>query len=674
MFSPDLLSICVKRHMNINFKTNLVAMLALASATALGPDTCLGMQNPANANTAVGTGIVQPVESSHAGAFGAVVPAPDTSNYHRSSKLPPIVSPSQASNKLPPIVTAQQQIQNEPVAAKLPAPKPRPKKTALLAPIKPTQPKSEAPGIDPTMAPPAIMQAANAFDNAADDSKVAQAAQWGPAGYVRTATSSAGVPLYPSSVAPAPPAISSQPARTPSNGAPPIISADSQLVSPGSYASAASVAALPPTTTLDPSYQPAAAGYSQGSGSTSFAQGSGSTSFAQGSGSTSFAQGSGSTSFSQGSGSTSGAIPQPNQPTTFSPQYLSGPPVEAPVISSPAPSACGQCSGGGCSDCGVAAAAGGGVTSNCQACGNNGCYNASSVLSRAGTSGLVPASRRYLLADALYFTRTDGDDIVNSNFGSLDGFDWNGGLRVTFGAKSDSLRGREITYQGIAEIEESETRTSAGGLIDTAFIPTGGLAAGSTSAFDNVTSQTESQSAEFHSLEFNSVTYGWDVIKSFAGFRFLYLEDDYQTNTTNLFGETGEFELQTINNLFGVHVGGEIFYDVGQRLSYSFASKAGVFVNFSQVDTQLTNNGIDFIDGDDDNATFSTSLEFNALAHYQLSQTARFRVGYNVLFIGEVATAQDNFDPLVTPISASQADDGDDIVFHGLNFGFEIFR
>ena len=213
-----------------------------------------------------------------------------------------------------------------------------------------------------------------------------------------------------------------------------------------------------------------------------------------------------------------------------------------------------------------------------------------------------------------------------------------------------------------------------GGLINTAITPGGGFLPAVTSAFQNVTDQTESQTAEFHSLEFNQVTYGWDVIKSFAGFRFIYLEDDYQTNTTNIFGETGEFRLAAINNLFGVHIGGEIFYDVGTRLSYSFASKAGVFVNFSQVDTQLTNNAVDFIDADDDNATFSTSLEFSALAHYQLSQTARFRLGYNVLFVGEVATAQDNFNPLVTPISATQANDGDDIVFHGLNFGLEIFR
>ena len=666
MFSPDLFSKCVKRHMNINFKTNLVAMLALASATALGSDSCLGMQDSANFNMAVGTGIVKPRESSHAGAFGAVAPAPDTGHYYRANNPPPIVS-------------APQEVQQRPLATSLSSPNFQRNKSVMLSPIESKKPMIATPAIDSNMAPPTIIKASNAFGHDADGSKVAQAAQWGPDGYVRTATSSAGVPLYPRSAPPAPPKIRNQPPKAAYHGVPPIISADSLLVSPNnSIAPVSSVAALPPNpapaattpakaSTIDPSYDPAPSTYSQGSGSTSFAQGSGSTSFAQGSGSTSFAQ---------GSGSTTGFAP-----TAASPQYFSGTPVEAPVISGPpatsgvpAPSVCGDCAGGGCSGCGVAVAPGGAVTSNCQSCGNNGCYNAGQIASRAGISGLVPAARRYLIADALFYTRTDGDDIVNSNFGTLDGFDFEGGLRLTFGAKSDSLRGREVTYKGIAPVEEFETRTSAGGFISLPIFSTGGLPAAATSAFQNVTNQTESQSAEFHSLEFNRVTYGWDVIKSFSGFRYIYAADDYQTITQNALGETGDFQLQTFNNLFGVQIGGEIFYDVGRRLSYSFESKAGLFANFSQVDTRLTNNGIEFINADDDNATFSTLLEFSALGHYQLSETARFRLGYNVLFLGEVATSQRNFDPVLTPTSASSGDDGDDVVFHGLNFGLEIFR
>ncbi len=618
--------------MNINFKTNLVALLAIVSGTAFG-STCYGVQRTASEEMPVGTGVVLPVERSHAGAFGAVVPATDSSAYYRPQNLPPIVSSSEATNSVPPIVTPNRTLREEVnLAQKLPAPKYRPQKSSMLAPIAAEEPVvAEVASIDPNMAPPTIIQASNAVSDASDKSKVTKAAQWGPGGYVSNATSSAGVQLYPGESAGS--VLSSR-----SASAPPIISASSKLVSPS----------MPPVTTppqaVDPSYDP------------NFGQ------------------------------------PQ----SGYSPQYLSVPPTEGPVISSPvcnscgggctdgcgspvtsmiAPAIpdCGACAGGGCSDCGVATAVGGAVTSNCNSCGNNGCYNASSVASRAGTSGLVSASRRYLFAEGLYFTRRDGT-ISNSNFGSLNNFDWNGGLRVTYGAKNDSLRGRELTYMGLLPIEESVTRTDSGGRISARFGGFDGFTGAETSAFRNAVEQSELKETELHTLEYNAVTYGWDVIKSFAGLRYIYVDDLYQINSVNTLGEIGNFEMSTVNNLIGPHIGGEIFYDVGYRLSYSLMTKAGAYINFNKIDTRLTNDGSNFINGEDTNVGFSTSLEASILAHYQLSQTARLRVGYNVLWLGEVASVADNFNPLLSPTAASQTNDSDDMLFHGLSFGLEVFR
>ena len=403
MFSSDPFSICVKRHMNNKFKTNLVALLAIVSGSALGSGTCSGMQDSANAEMAIGTGIVRPAESSHAGAFGGVVPATNDESYYRR-ELPPIVSPAQADSSLPPIVSAEKAIQGDlrpveklPTAKKLLAKKLQPKKMAMLAPIVNEQPADDQPqAIDPTMAPPAIIQASNASGDAPDSSEISQAAQWSPSGYAPGATSSAGIPLYTASAqgsATSQPIIaqgssssqpiiaqgssSSQPIITQGSsstqgrsssqpfGVPPIISSDSELVTPSSSFAPAPFAssAIPAPPTFDPTFTP-------------------------------------------------------TESTTFSPQYLSVPPTEAPVIASPscnscgggcsggcstpvtsvtsvvapAPVACGQCAGGGCSDCGIASGVGGAVTSQCQSCGNNGCYDAASIAARAGSAGSVPAS------------------------------------------------------------------------------------------------------------------------------------------------------------------------------------------------------------------------------------------------------------------------------------------
>ena len=245
---------------------------------------------------------------------------------------------------------------------------------------------------------------------------------------------------------------------------------------------------------------------------------------------------------------------------------------------------------------------------------------------------------------------------------------------MTFGAKSDSLRGREVTYFGIAPVEETVVRTDGLGQITSGLVTGGGFTPATISAFQNVTSQTDFKDSQIHSLEFNRVTWGWDILKSFAGIRYVHFADLYQQTNVNGFGETGFFELSAINNLIGPHIGGEIFYDVGYRLSYSLASEFGLYANFNEVDTVLTNNATTFIDADDPGGSISTTLELKFLAHYQLSQTARFRFGYNLLYLGEVATVSDNFNPLLTPLTATSNSDSDDAFFHGVSFGLEIFR
>jgi len=623
--------------MNNKFKKSIVAFVAIISGSTFG--TCHAMQDSAQADSPIGTGIV--LAEQQPGTFGAVKPAVDNSSYFRKAELPPIVSAKSASvrttlGSVPPIVTPKfntapipkvvitKSAMLAPIAAEPAAQQPAPRKPMEVQAI-PVAAQDSPAEFDPMMAPPTVMQATGASVDPTQDPNVAPA-QWSQQGYAPGAVSSAGIPLYPDPVSAAP-SVMTKPTNLP-----PIISASSQRVVPSqSVAPPASI----PTTQVGFSTPP-----------------------------------------------TSYASPAPAyaQAATATPTYFSGPPVEPPVIqgascdsgcATPAPvSNCGECGGGGCNDCGVASC--GTAVSSCNSCGSGGCYNASNVASRYGTSGSVSAARRYLLADALYFDRSDGT-ISNSNFGSLNNFDWDAGWRVTIGAKSDSLRGREITYMGILPLSQSATRTDNLGRINASIAGAGGFGV-ETSAFANAVSQTEFKETEFHSLEFNRVTWGWDVIKSFVGLRFIYLEDEYQTTSTNLVGDTGVFQLMTNNNLIGPHIGGEIFYDVGYRLSYSLFSKFGAYANFNQVDTILQNAGARFLDVEDNSVTVSGSIELGLIAHYQLSQTARLRAGYNVLFLGELATAADNFSPVISPIAGTSSSDSDDVFFHGLSVGLEIFR
>ncbi len=349
----------------------------------------------------------------------------------------------------------------------------------------------------------------------------------------------------------------------------------------------------------------------------------------------------------------------------------------APVNSIPMDSVvagCGSCGGNGCDSC----QAGG-----CDSCGPGGCYNANKINCDYGTYGSVSAARRYAHLEFLYLTRADGD-INNSNFNPVGGFDWGPGLRLTFGQRSDMTQGREFSYFGTLGIDATQTTNDSRNRLNALFVPGGGIVPDDLSAFFGASQQIQFKETSLHSLEYNKVRWGWDVLKSFIGWRYVYLDDQYQLSSTapnrDPFGNvipgtvSGRYRMDTINHMLGAHIGAELFYDIGYRLSVSGLSKYGVYANINKVDHYLENGGFELLDVEANNATISSTYEINLMAHYQLRQTARLRFGYNAMFLGQVATVSDNVTPLLSPFTGFDTSDEDDAFIHGFSFGLEIYR
>ena len=329
---------------------------------------------------------------------------------------------------------------------------------------------------------------------------------------------------------------------------------------------------------------------------------------------------------------------------------------------------CGSCQhGGGCND-------GLGAPSCNDGLGGPSCDY--------GAFGSVSAARRYGYFEFLYLSREDGD-INNSNFNPLGDFDGEAGWRVTLGQRDDRLSGREITYFGTSPIEATSSSTDPAGGLNALFAPVGGLDTGDLSSFFGATAQDQFKDTVIHSVEANRVRWGWDVLKTFVGFRYLYFADDFIQNSTapafdpltGAFGdESGLFRIDTNNHLVGGQIGTELFYDVGYRFSVSAAGKFGTYVNFNKVDFFLENDDQTLLDTEETNVTISTTWEFSVFAHYQIRPTARFRVGYNALFIGNLATTSDNFTPFVSPFTGFAGNDSDDAFVQGISLGLEIYR
>ena len=349
---------------------------------------------------------------------------------------------------------------------------------------------------------------------------------------------------------------------------------------------------------------------------------------------------------------------------------------------------------GGCATCG-----GGLVDGACSTCGPAAGYSDGPIIRDYGTFGSVSAANRYLYLDALIMTRADGD-IANSNFGTLNDFDFTGGLRVTYGTRDDSIFGREISFMALPGVEQEISRTDPliqqpfradqGARLSVINLPISGAPS---DAFTGATAQTQRKESDLYSVEFNRVNWGWDLIKTFSGLRMVRFDDSYNVTSTgtraqrdfegevvrtpsgNVVFDTvdGSYTLDASNTLLGGQIGGELFYDIGYRWSASGFGKLGLFANFNDFDTNY-NNGDFNVSSESDSVTLSTVAELGFLAHYQIRTNLRFRAGYNAMFVGNVASVADNIGGTTGLFTGFEATDSDDVLFHGFSFGLEFFR
>ena len=327
-----------------------------------------------------------------------------------------------------------------------------------------------------------------------------------------------------------------------------------------------------------------------------------------------------------------------------------------------------------------------GIDSGCSSCGPGGCYDPAVVQQQNGCCGSVSNAGHYLFADALFWTRADGEIQLSSSFG-LNDFNFVGGGRITLGRRDNSVSGRELTYFGTGDLDEIDSRTSATGGLQPLFTAGGGLNFTQITGFQNGTLHRQEKESQLHSLEYNRIKWGWDVLKALIGVRYIYFDDSYEFFSMSSSGTNGLFVQDSVNNLFGVHGGWELFYDVGYRTSASFQSKFGAYVNAANVDTNLFNGGVNHLSQEQDDSSIASTIELNFMSHFQISPRSRFRFGYDIFLGWGFYTVENNVPrntfangfqigtPVITSATGTNLNTNNDTLFlHGPSIGFEIFR
>ena len=319
------------------------------------------------------------------------------------------------------------------------------------------------------------------------------------------------------------------------------------------------------------------------------------------------------------------------------------------------------------------------VDSGCASCGNNGCYNLNEVQSQFGCCGSVVSAGYYVFLDGLVWTRGDGE-VQFSNFFGLNNFSYEGGVRFTFGYRQNATQGREFTYFGTGDLDDSQIQTSATNSLAPLFTLSTTFGLGAADGFSTASRHEHTKSSSIHSLGYSRVKWNWDVVKTMIGLRYIYFDDSTEFLSTNgLTGRNAFLALDSVNNLFGVDAGFELFYDVGFRSSFSFAAKGGLFLNVTNFDTNLFNFGSQLLSQDIDESSIASSIELNVLSHFQLRPQARFRLGYDLMLLWGLYTIENNAPrpafPLLAPTTGTDLNTNNDaVLFHGLSFGFEVYR
>ena len=287
--------------------------------------------------------------------------------------------------------------------------------------------------------------------------------------------------------------------------------------------------------------------------------------------------------------------------------------------------------------------------------------------------GFVGDARNYLIVDALHWERTDGV-FRASNMTTVDDFDYSWGGRITWGSRRDSTRGIEASYMQFDPwLAVSNQFNGAGSLVGTLFGSQGGFAPATFSAFQGSTFIEQFHKTDLHSFELNKTWWGSDVAKAFIGARYIHFDNEFHLSSANVLGQQGIYTLDATNNMFGLHIGGELLYDIGYRLSFSVHGKLGGYANFYDGRAGLLNNGTQFLFNSREDTDFAYSAEIGATARYKLSRNARLRIGYDVMALLDIRDVQSTFSTVVTPTTGTVFNEGD-AGFHGASIGFEIYR
>ena len=277
--------------------------------------------------------------------------------------------------------------------------------------------------------------------------------------------------------------------------------------------------------------------------------------------------------------------------------------------------------------------------------------------------GDCPATWR-VRADGLLLNYEADSSLSLSDGFFLSDFGYEQGMRLSAIRRLDCLDGWEVAYVGSFEWNEVGQANGIGlnsGLNSTTV---------NLSEFNNASLHREAYRGRLNSAEINRRWYGWDVISTLAGVRYMNVDEDFLFNSTGMAG-TGELFVEANNHAVGPQVGVEMMHPLGNWMTTATV-KGAVMLNSADVNLRLVNAGAVEVANADDNLHFASVLEFGYYGSYQLTPHINVRAGYEFWWLYGVAGVRGQVGSPVTLATGSRVDSNNNVYFHGATVGLEM--
>jgi Putative beta barrel porin-7 (BBP7) len=245
------------------------------------------------------------------------------------------------------------------------------------------------------------------------------------------------------------------------------------------------------------------------------------------------------------------------------------------------------------------------------------------------------------------------------------GFDWKAGPDLTLGYRPTPKDAWEITYFGLLDWHDIESRTTAAADLS---LP-GAL--GGTLFFNGADTVVTSYTSRINDAEINYFwkPEPWSNWMFLAGMRYFNVDERFDTLAESLGNGSSFYNIHTINNLWGAQTGARYRID---RVHWSWMvdGKAGVYGNnATQRQVVGVSGGALTRDAGQNEDNWAFVGQLDATITYHLGKYWEAMAGYNVLWVDGLALAPDQLDFTSTPASGTSLNHNGSLFMHGVHAG-----